>query len=275
MLKIVKAELSKVSLGPNRRLGQNFLIAPGIIKKILETAQLTPLDIILEIGPGLGALTIEIAKKVKKVLAIEKDPKMCALLANTLRSGNINNAELAHADILNFQFPIFNFQTYKVVANLPFYITNPVIMKFLEDKHPPEIMVLMVQKEVAQRICAKPPKSNKLAVFCQFYSQPKIISYVSKNSFWPAPKVDCAIIRFSAIDAKMPALNKKIFSQVVNAGFSQPRKQLINNFCKALELPRQQVETWLLKNNIKSSQRAQTLTVAQWISLTASQPMKK
>jgi len=155
-----------------------------------------------------------------------------------------------------------------VVANIPYYLTSPLIRKFLEEKNPPQEMVLMLQKEVAQRICSKPPDMNLLAVSVQFYAEPKIISYVSKNCFWPAPKIDSAIIKI------IPKIKKQIkndlFFKVVKAGFSQPRKQLVNNLSKTLKLTKEQTIALLIKNNIKPNQRAETLSIEDWIKLTNS-----
>jgi len=179
-------------------------------------------------------------------------------------------------------------ENFKVVANLPYYITAPVIRMFLESAKPPESMVLMVQKEVAQRICPCPPKLKErrrgktpkmsiLAVSVQFYAKPEIISYVSKKSFWPQPKIDSAIIKIVPRQFGVPVSCqfREQFFRIVRAGFSQPRKQLINNFSKSLELPRKEVETWLKKNSIQPSQRAETLSVDNWIDLVNSDIIKK
>lgn len=277
--KDVKALLKKYSLEPSKRLGQNFLIDKNILKKIIKAADLKPNDIVLEIGPGLGVLTFELAKKTKKVIAVEKDPKISEVLKKNLK--NYSNIDIVQGDILkisNFKF-LFPEQTqnskfktkknYKVVANLPYYITSPLIRKFLEAKNQPKETVLMVQKEVAQRICAQPPKMNLLAVSVQFFAEPKIISYVSKKSFWPRPKVDSAILK---IIPHKKSLKKNInfqkrFFKIVKAGFSQPRKQLLNNLSKELKLTKEEVKAWLLENKLNSKQRAETLNLKDWINL--------
>ena len=255
---------------PLKRLGQNFLIDKGVVKKVIKAAGLHSKDIVLEVGPGIGALTKETAKKTGKVIAVEKDPRMVEILMDNLKG--FKNIEIINKDILkyNFQFS----KKYKIVANLPFYITAPVIRKFLESKYPPEEMVLIVQKEVAQRICSKPPKMNILAVSVQFYAKPKIISYISRKSFWPSPKVDSAIIKIVP-QKKYKDIDIDLFFKVVKAGFAHPRKQLTNNLTNglALRLPnglklnKQEVNDLLLKNNIKPSQRAETLAVQDWINL--------
>jgi len=278
-VKRLKKLLRKYQIRPSKRLGQNFLIDKEIVKKVIGAADLSPEDVILEIGPGLGVLTIELAKKAKKVITIEKDQKMIEILKETLTG--LKNVEVIKGDILKFQISDFGFRIFKVVANLPFYLTAPVIRKFLETNGVrPHQLVLVVQKEVGQRICAKPPDMSILAVSVQFYAQPKIISYVSKKSFWPQPKVDSAIIKITPISAVMfdrTYLRKKKrekFFKIVRAGFSQPRKQLINNLSKGLKIDKEKIKTWLLKNNIQPKQRAETLSIKDWLNLTKSFKIK-
>ena len=310
--KNIKNLLGKYGVRPSKGLGQNFLVDKRVLGKIIEAANLGKEDTVLEIGAGIGTLTLELAKKAKKVIAVEKDPKMCEILHETMKG--YENVEIIQGDILkleifNFQFSIFKQKPnaknqmpktkckiqntrYKVVANLPYYITSPVIRKFLEAENPPSEMILMVQKEVAQRICARPPRMNLLAVSVQFYAEPKIVSYVSKNSFWPSPKVDSAIIKI-ARNKNQETVNKELFFKIVKAGFSQPRKQILNNLSKGLalrsstaahskpspnglalsspnglKLEKEAVQGWLLKNNIQPTQRAETLSIRDWINLT-------
>jgi len=280
--------LKKYKIYPSKRLGQNFLIDKGAVKRVIEAANLQPDDIVLEIGPGTGVLTIELAKRVKKVIAVEKDQKMIEILKETLKE--FENVEIVQEDILKFQIPNgaqaklgrvaggleskLQIPNYKVVGNLPFYLTAPAIRKFLEAKNRPKEMVLIVQKEVGQRICAKPPDMSILAVSVQFYAKPKIVSYISKKSFWPQPKVDSAIIR---ITPRQPAPYRnevsgagfrERFFGIVRAGFSQPRKQILNNFSKRLQLNKEEIKAWLLEGEIQPSQRAETLTIKDWIKLT-------
>ena len=290
----IKNLLQRYQIRPSKRLGQNFLVDEGVIKRVIEAAQLSQNDIVLEIGPGIGNLTMELAKRVKKVIAIEKDQKMVEILKELLECANVRNVEIVKADILKIDPKPYTLKPYKVVANLPFYITAPVIRKFLEAvevKHrasacgdegkdedkvliAPKQMVLVVQKEVAQRICAKPPEMSILAVSVQFYAKPEIETFVSKKSFWPSPKVDGAILKISAFNqGKESAFNQRFF-KILKAGFSQPRKQLINNLSKEFlpagrqgNLNREKVKDWLSKNNVRPSQRAETLSVEDWINL--------
>lgn len=270
--RVIRDLLKKYRACPSRRLGQNFLIDKRAIKKIIKAAELDPGGLVLEIGPGFGVLTQELAKRVKKVLAIEKDQKMIEILKETLN--DFKNVEVFQEDILNFNLKTFNLKpkTYKVVANLPFYLTAPVIRKFVETlETEPQQLVLVVQKEAAERISARPPDMSILAISVQFYAQPEIVAFISKKSFWPQPKVDSAILRIAPLiktDKKL--IDANLFFRIVKAGFSQPRKQLINNLSRLLKIDREKVKSWLLKNNIQPTQRAQTLRVEDWISLTKS-----
>ena len=262
---------------PSKFLGQNFLIDTRVLEKIIVAAKLEKTDTVLEVGPGIGVLTRALAKNVGKVVAIEKDRALLPILHETTKE--FNNIETIHGDILKLDPMPYTLDPYKVVANIPYYITSPLIRKFLEAPQPPSEMVLMIQKEVAQRICAKPPEMSLLAVSVQFYADTKIISQVSKNCFWPAPNVDSAIIKIiprndAEIYAEPRRKNADEFFKVVRAGFSHPRKQLINNFCTALSMPRKEAEKWLAESNIQSNQRAETLSVQDWVGLTMTMPKK-
>lgn len=269
----IKNLLKKEQIKPLKQLGQNFLIDKGVAKKIIEAANLKPKDIVLEIGPGIGTLTQELAKKVKKVIAIEKDRKMCKVLKKLLDCWNVRNVKIVNDDILklNTRYQIQNTR-YKIVANLPYYIVSPVIRQFLEqsDVACPILMVLMVQKEVGQRICAKPGKMSILAISVQLYANSEIISYVSKKSFWPQPKVDGAILKIVPRQFRVPVSRRfrERFFKIVKAGFSQPRKQLAKNLATVLKIDKNEVKEWLLKNKIQPSQRAETLSIKDWINLT-------
>ncbi len=276
----LKSLLKKHYIQPSKGLGQNFLVDRGSVKKVIEAAELKPDDVVLEIGSGTGVLTKKLAEKTKMVIAIEKDKNMAKILQETLK--DFKNVEIVNDDVLkiinyiecglfkNLKLKIKN--SYKIVANLPFYLTAPVIRKFLESKNQPKEMILLVQKEVGQRICAKPPDMNLLAVSAQIYAEVKIINYVSKKSFWPQPKVDSAIIKIVPFEIKtcnhrISLRKRNLFFKIVKAGFSQPRKQLINNLSNGLKIDKIKTEKWLLKNNIQPTQRAETLNVKDWIKL--------
>ncbi len=275
--RVIKSLLKKNKIYPSKQLGQTFLIDKKVTKKVIKTAELRSENVVLEIGPGPGVLTQEIAKRVKKVIAVEKDRKIVEILKEQLKA--FENVKIIQGDILRLNFlPLLaGFKNYKVIANLPFYITAPAIRIFLESKTPPKEMVLIVQKEVAQRICAEPPKMNLLAVSVQFYSKPKIIGYISKKSFWPTPKVDSAIIKVIPRASVHNTISfRKQFFKIVKTGFSHPRKQLANNLLNGLalsllngvKLNKGQINSWLEKNNIQPTQRAEALTIKGWIKLT-------
>ena len=262
--------LKRQGIRPIKRLGQNFLIDKGVLKKIIKTAELNSEDTVLEIGPGTGVLTLALAEKAKKIIAVEKDVRMIKILEENLR--DFKNVEVIQSDILKLRMEIKN---YKIVGNLPFYLTAPVIRRFLElelveTKPQPNLMALIVQKEVAQRICAKPPKMNLLAASVQFYAKPEIISYVSKSCFFPKPKVDAAIIKITPTTPLTE--DRDLFFKVVKAGFSYPRKQLINNLSKVLKMDKEKVKNWLLKNGVSPAQRAETLNIKEWLALTKAFP---
>ncbi len=260
---IIKELLGKHGLRPLKRLGQNFLVDQEAVERITEAAGLKPTDIALEIGPGVGAITQELAKKAKKVVAVEKDYKMVEVLEETLL--NSENVEVIRGDILKLD--VAPYSNYKVIGNLPFYITAPVIRRFLElAQAKPLFMVLVVQKEVGQRICAKPPKMSILGNAVQFYGTPEILFYISKKSFWPQPEVNAAVIKITPRPRLMR--DSQTFFKIMKAGFLQPRKQLINNLSKGLKIDKKKVETWLLKNNIAPHQRAETLELTDWLNLT-------
>ncbi|MSU54712.1 MAG: ribosomal RNA small subunit methyltransferase A [Candidatus Staskawiczbacteria bacterium] len=265
-IKNVKDLLEKYGAKPSKGLGQNFLVHGLTLAKIIEAGQVNSSDTVLEIGPGIGTLTRELAKHAKQVIAIEKDSMMVKILKETLK--DCPNVKVIHGDALTHNYSLLT-TNYKLVANLPYYIASPVIRKFLETSHRPEQMVLMVQKEVAQRICANPPDMSILAISVQFYATAKVMFSVNKEKFWPSPKIDSAIIKIAPHNAGL-TVPAELFFTIVKAGFSHPRKQLANNFSMTLKISREDVETWLSKNNLQPNQRAETLSIQNWIDLVSS-----
>ena len=284
--KIIKILLREEKTVPKKCFGQNFIIDKKVIDKMIEAAELCQCGLVLEIGPGIGSITEELAKKVKRVIAVEKDKRMADILKKTLKS--FNNIEIINKDILEFDLSVHNLPRgkthplnngqYKIVANLPFYLTAPVIRKFLETANPPKEMVLIVQKEIAQKICSNPPNMSILAISVQVMAEAKIISRVSNTFFWPKPKVDSAIIK---ITPKKPIINSVLipkFFEIVKAGFAHPRKQILNNLADGfasktdskVKSKKEDIKLWLLANKIQPTRRAGTLTVKDWINLTKS-----
>jgi 16S rRNA (adenine1518-N6/adenine1519-N6)-dimethyltransferase len=263
-----KKALDSQNLKPSKRLGQNFLINEHAIEKVISSANISPDDFVLEIGPRTGNLTKLLCQKAKKVVAIEKDRKIIDLLKNQLKENP--NLEIINADALKIDLKkIFKNKEYKVVANLPFYITAPIIRKLLECKTPPTEMTIIVQKEVGIRICQKPGSMNILAASVQFYASPKVISYIKKGSFYPVPKVDSAIIKITPFTSKFNKDKKfrEQFFKLTKIAFSQPRKQLLNNLSHGFKKDKETVKSILKERNIKPEQRAETLTIDDLISL--------
>ena len=253
-----KKTLESRGLRSKKRLGQNFLVNMGVTDKMTAAADLSSKDVVLEVGPGLGALTRELAWRVKKVIAVEKDRVLAVFLAKELPG-----VDIVEQDILKFSLEALP-PGYKVVASIPFAITAPLIRKFLEADNSPSLLVLLVQKEVAQRICARPPDMNLLAASVQFYAQVSIIATVKKGVFWPQPKVDAAILKLVPLEKK-PGIDPALFFRVVKAGFLHPRKQLLNNIKEGLGMKRQEAEKLLAACNISPARRAETLSIADWI----------
>ncbi len=267
------------NLRARKGLGQHFLIDGEVLKLITSAAELTASDVILEIGPGLGILTKELARQAGWVIAIELDSKLAAILEQTLAP--FDNVTIINEDILKIEpaallqeqktrFPpaIDSPSSYKVVANLPYYITSPVLRHFLEASLKPQIMVVMVQKEVAEAIAARPGQMSVLSISVQFYGEPRIISYVPAHCFYPAPEVDSAILRIDLYPQPAVAVTDEgSFFELVRAGFTASRKQIANSLAQGLRLSKAEVLSLLEKANIVPQRRAETLTLDEWARL--------
>jgi len=271
-----KRLLRHFDLKARKRLGQHFLIDGEVLQLITSAAELTPADIILEIGPGLGVLTRELARRVGWVIAVELDSKLAAILKQTLASSNnvtIINENILHIDpatLLREQKAKFPpaISPYKVVANLPYYITSPVLRHFLEASVKPEIMIVMVQKEVAEAIVAEPGQRSVLSISVQFYGKPRIVSYVPAHSFYPAPEVDSAILRIDLYPQPAVAVTDvRGFFELVRAGFTASRKQIANSLAQGTGLPKTEALALLERADIVPQRRAETLTLEEWAQL--------
>jgi len=275
--KTIKDLLKKHGARAEKKLGQHFILSKKTLARMIEAAEIKKNDTIIEIGPGLGTLTQELAESGAKIIAIEKDPLMLEVLRETLK--DFKSIKIIAGDARKFS--IFNFSrlagsrtagqfsNYKIIANLPYNVATFLIHQWLELKNPPKTMILMIQKEVAQRIAANPPRMNLLAASVQFYADVKIIDYVKKSSFWPQPKVDSAIIKIipKRIDVFPAIANKTAYFRIAKAGFSQPRKQLAGNLAKKLNVPKEKIISALKKIGAPELSRAENLSVEQWISL--------
>ena len=247
---------------PKKSLGQNFLKSEKIAREIAEAGEVGPEDIVLEVGPGKGILTEELLKKAKKVIAVEKDEQLAEFLKEKFTKHiTEKRLEIISADILKLNTSGYSLLAsgYKLIANIPYYITSHLLRIFLESDFQPSLMVLMVQKEVAERIVGV--KESLLSISVKAYGQPEIIRYVSANYFSPAPKVDSAVLKISKISKDFfQDIDEKKFFETVKKGFSQKRKMLINN------LQAQKDDFTLC--NIDEKARAEDVSLEQWKCLT-------
>ncbi|MFA5722205.1 MAG: 16S rRNA (adenine(1518)-N(6)/adenine(1519)-N(6))-dimethyltransferase RsmA [Candidatus Paceibacterota bacterium] len=259
-----------MSFNKQKRLGQVFLKDQGIIKKIIQAGEIKPKDQILEIGPGKGILTQALIETEADIVAIEKDRELIGFLKNKFK--NHLNLKIVYGDIRDFFKKDEDRKlkrNYKVIGNIPYYLTSHLIQLLLESENQPQDIILMIQKEVAQRIVEQPPKMNLLAASIQFYAKSGIICYVSKNSFSPKPKIDSAVIKITPIKTKENTnkiLVKKFFT-MIKAGFKQPRKLLINNLSNNLKIEKENIKKAYQSLNISLDSRAQDLSINKWISL--------
>lgn len=258
---------------PQKRLGQVFLKDKKILKKIVEAGQIKREDLVLEIGPGTGVLTEALLLAGARVIAVEKDRNLAKYLEERFQ----HNCHLTiiQADILDFfKNPKFKnlklkIKNHKIIGNIPYYLTSRLIRLILEQKIKPKLIILMIQKEVAQRIASQPPKMNLLAAATQFYAKPEIISYVPQTAFWPKPKVNSTIIKLTPKNTALNTNKKQIelFFKTIKAGFSQPRKLLINNLHSGLKIEKSALEKIFLLKNLPLNSRAQNLDLQSWIKL--------
>ena len=249
----------------SKKLGQNFLIKRGIVDEIVHAAEITVGEPVLEVGPGIGTLTQGLAQSGADVTAIELDRRLLEVLDTKLAS--YDNVRIIHGDVLKLDVPtIMNHKPFKVVANLPYYITTPIIMSLLESKLPIERLVVMVQKEVALRMIAKPGTKDygALSVAVQYYTEPDIVLDVPPKSFLPAPAVTSSVIRCVLRDKPpVDVIDEKLFFRVVKAGFAQRRKTFSNTM-KTTGLTRDRIEELLAKANIDGQRRGETFTLQEF-----------
>jgi len=261
---------AKEKIRPNKSWGQNFLIDKKVLEKIIETAGLVKDDVVIEIGAGTGILTKELSTRVKKVIAFEIDKKLIPILQGNLKK--FENVEIRNEDILKIEDWQCLKTKYKIVANIPYNITSAVLEKFLSAPNKPAILVLLVQREVAERICASPSPAGQgrdvgmsvLSVMVQFYGAPKIIKIVPPSAFSPQPKVESAILKIEMKDFRETGIEKHFF-QIVKAGFSQRRRMLKNNLRVLAD--EKTIKNLLQNSKIKETARAEEISLEQWLSL--------
>lgn len=264
---VVKEILEKHGFNFSKGLGQNFLINPDVCPKIAEMGNANSEYGIIEIGTGFGTLTAELAKRAKKVVAVEIDSRLLPILNETLEEFDnikIINKDVMKCDLHSLIKEEFEGMKVAVCANLPYYITSPIIMMLLENNLPIDSITVMVQKEAAQRLCAKvgTRESGAITVGVNYHGSVKKLFDVSRGSFIPAPNVDSAVIRIDINnDKKLPAETEKLFFEIVKCGFSQRRKTLVNSLTKQMNLDKEIVLSSLNDNNIKHTVRIEELSM--------------
>jgi 16S rRNA (adenine1518-N6/adenine1519-N6)-dimethyltransferase len=270
MTQSVAAMLRARGLRPRKGLGQNFLTDPVALDRIVAAADLSSSDLVVEVGAGAGTLTRPLAEQAGRVLALELDDELVSLLRDEL--AELHNVEIIHGDVLRFSSPELTHLGYKVVGNLPYYITSAVLRHFLGQVPRPRLLVVTVQREVAERIVAEPGKMNLLAVSVQFYGQPHVVARIPAGAFYPAPKVDSAVVRIQVGERPAVSLgegvDEVIFFRVVRAGFSQKRKKLRNSLSAGLRSSPLEVSEALEQAGVDPGRRAETLSLQEWASAT-------
>ncbi len=260
-----KQLLTHYQIEPKKSLGQNFLFDENVLGRIVEAAELRPLEPVLEIGPGLGSLTRLLAQTNALVTAVELDNRFLSILQTEL--AYFDNVRLIHGDILAQDLDALFSQPYKVVANVPYYITGAILRHLLSAQQKPTCLVMTVQKEVAERITAVPPKMSLLAVSTQLYGDAEIITTIKAGAFWPRPDVDSAVIRLTLFpEPLLPFAEEEKFFTLVKAGFSQKRKQLKNNL-RQLGYNPSEISGILDAAGVDGRRRAETLTLSEWINI--------
>jgi 16S rRNA (adenine1518-N6/adenine1519-N6)-dimethyltransferase len=262
-----EALLRRYHLRPHKGLGQNFLEDPEALEKIADAAEVSSTDIVLEIGPGLGSLTRYLAASAQQVVAVELDEKLIPPLQAVL--SEYQNVQLAHGDILKLApGELIEADEYIVVANIPYYITSAVIRHLLESESKPRRIVLTVQKEVAERICAQPGDLSLLALSVQVYGKPRIAAHIPAEAFFPTPKVDSAVLVVDIYRSPLiDAAHLDTFFKLIKAGFSQKRKTLRNSLSAGLHIPPVKAIELLARASIDPQRRAETLSIEEWQTL--------
>jgi 16S rRNA (adenine1518-N6/adenine1519-N6)-dimethyltransferase len=259
--------LKRYGLKPQKGLGQNFLSDPASLRKVIDAADIQPDDTVLEIGPGLGSLTHLLAESAARVVAVELDRHLVNALEEILQP--YSNVELLRANILEVNLnELFSEPGYLVVANIPYYITSALLRQLLETQHPPVRLVLTIQKEVAERICSDAGDLSLLALSVQVYGKPSITATIPAGAFYPAPKVDSAVVRVDIYPEPLIQREKlDSFFALTKAGFSQKRKTLSNALSGGMHWEKDITVDLLIKSGIDPQRRAQTLTLPEWKNL--------
>lgn len=267
--------LREHGLKPNKALGQNFLIDPNALSKVINAANISPVDEVLEIGAGLGSLTRLLAIKAKSVTAVEIDKYLLSILRELL--SDLNNVKLVEGDIMSLAPDnLISQSDYIVVANIPYYITSGLIRHLLESQRKPQKIILTVQREVAERVCAKNAKMSLLSLSVQIYGRPEVVAQIPAGCFYPVPSIDSSVLRINLFsESVIPNQLVDDFFLLAHAGFSQKRKTLRNSLSSKILLKPLQVENLLNESGIDPQRRPETLTINEWYVLTENYQNKK
>ena len=268
----LRRRLRHYGLEPRKGLGQHFLASPALLDRIAAAADLTPRDTVLEIGPGLGDLTVRLAQRAGRVVAVEVDTRLAPALEAVVR--RYPHVQVVFGDILQQDLAaLMGPGPFVVVANLPYYITGAVLRHVWGGEPRPQRMVLLVQREVAARMTARPPRMNLLALQTQLYGRPRVLFRVPARAFVPPPKVESAVVRVDAREQpRLPADQVPRFWRVARAAFGQKRKQLRNALAAGLGLDKTVVDAWLQRAGVDPRRRAETLAWEEWARLLATAP---
>lgn len=261
----LKTFLRNSGLRPKDYLGQNFLVDEEALQNIIRAADIKSSETILEVGPGLGVLTEELAKRAGRVVAVEKDENLLTILKHPL--SHLEMVEFVHSDILKVDLSKYISGPYKVVANIPYYLTSKLFQFLLEKNNPPECLVLMVQKEVGERVIAAPGELSILGISVQVYADAEIAAYVPKTSFWPVPEVDSVVLKITPREKYPEIKDKKLFFRILKIAFAGKRKQIHNTLGNGLHLDKEKTNELLTKSGIDGVIRPQDLKIEQWIDL--------
>ncbi len=287
----ITATLAAQGLHPRKKFGQHFLTDPRILESIADAAEVTAADTVLEIGPGLGHLTHILARRAQRLVAVEVDAALAAHLQSEF--ANAANVRIVQGDFLTaaphawilgadvWSAPLFapppaepgSAGAFKIVANLPYYITSAILRHVLEAPRKPQVIVAMVQREVAQRLTAQPPAMNLLAVSVQFFARARVIRHIAPGAFYPPPQVTSAVVRLDVYDPPLFAdIAPAHFFEIVRAGFGEKRKQLHNALTHNLKVEAREIAATLARAQIDPTRRAETLTLAEWCALARALP---
>ncbi len=260
------------AIKPQKSLGQNFLQDELVLEQIVAAGDLSVQGKVLEIGPGKGVLTRKLVQKAQRIIAVEKDGRLVDFLAkqsDLAEFAKQGKLKLVQEDILKLNLPQLieenDFEDYKLIANIPYYITGQLIRLFLETKFQPELLVLLVQKEVAERICATAGKMSVLTLAVQFFGKAELVGEVSKDCFSPVPKVDSAILKITP--HQKPPANQEEILRLAKIGFASRRKTLVNNLAAGLRREKSELKAILEKLALPAAVRAQDLSLADWVKL--------